>query len=382
MRVLIAFDKFKNALSARAACQVAFEALRVKHPDWEFDVCPLADGGEGFAETLVGACGGEFVETFVKDPRSKPIAARYGLVECGKLSMPAAERLAKLSGKFFEKERIAVLEMSAASGLELLTAEERDPWQTTTVGTGELLSAAAQRGVAAILLGVGGSATNDLGVGALEGVGFRFLDRDDKLVSPPCPTNWESISRMSGKIELPPIFIACDVTNPLLGPDGCTNVYGRQKGLSDDDVPRLEQRANRMASLLCASCNQPISMATAPGAGAAGGLAFGLMVALNAKLLPGFDLVADWLNIRERAASADIILTGEGKFDATSLTGKGPGGIVALAHKLNKQVHVFAGSLGVPAAPCLHAISPPGLPLKEALRKTPELLQCAILKAL
>ena len=380
MRVLIAFDKFKDALSATEAGAAAAAALREKHPDWQLDLCPLTDGGEGFCETLTRAARGKLSTQSVSGPRGERVNAPIGFVAA--TNIPAALRpWLRIEQPDFKNENpLAVIDLPSASGLALLAPGRRDPWHTTTYGTGELLRQAAAAGANPILLGIGGSATNDLGLGALAALGFRFFDAADVLIAVPTPSTWERIQRIDrvGAIRLPPLFIACDVTNALLGPRGATAVFGPQKGLRPEDVPRLEAQAARMAALLCAVCGQPLSSTETPGTGAAGGIAFGLMVAGGAKLVPGFDLVSAWLDLPARLAAADLVLTGEGRFDATSFSGKGPGSLVAEARRLGKAVHVFAGSIDVTAEPQFHAITPAGLPLAAALPRTAELLATAI----
>ena len=366
MRVLVAFDKFKDALTSAQACAAAAGALRAKHPEWTLDLCPLTDGGEGFAETLTGAAKGRLEYLTVSGPRARPVGAPIGYVSGSNLSPAVRCRLS-----LDLESKLAIIGMASASGLELVPRDQRDPWQTTTYGTGELIRAAAQAGAGTILLGVGGSATNDLGLGALAALGFKFP-------AVPVPAVWPQLTRLEGRLRLPPVFIACDVTNPLLGPHGATATFGPQKGLKLDDLPRLETEMARMASLLGEACGQPFALTETPGAGAAGGIAFGLMVACGARLVPGFDLVTEWLDLPARIATADMVLTGEGRFDATSLGGKGPGSLVATVRRLGKPVHVFAGSLGVPADDLHHAVTPPGLPLAEALPRTAELLAAAV----
>jgi len=370
VRVLVAFDKFKDALTAAQACAAAAAALRARHPGWTLDLCPLTDGGEGFAETLTAARNGRLEHFEVFGPRGSRVRAPIGYVAGRQLTTAVSGRLGlKPEGT------VAIIGLASASGLELLPLDQRDPWQTTTYGTGELIRTAAQAGAGAILLGVGGSATNDLGLGALAALGFKF-----PLV--PVPAAWGQLTRLDGRVTLPPVFIACDVTNPLLGPQGATTTFGPQKGLQPADRPRLEAEMARMASWLCATCGQPLSLADRPGTGAAGGIAFGLMVAANARLVSGFDLVTEWLGLTARIAAADLVLTGEGRYDATSLGGKGPGALAAEARRLGKPAHVFAGSLGVPSDDRHHAITPPGLPLAEALPRTAELLTAAVSRAL
>lgn len=372
MRVLIAFDKFKDALSARVASEAAAGALRAKHPDWTLDLCPLTDGGEGFCETLTAAAHGRLEQTDVSGPQCEKVSAPIGFVNWdhlpagARVHLPIGNRVTKI------KNSLAVIDLASASGLELVPRDQRDPWQTTTRGTGEQICAATQAGADAILLGVGGSATNDLGLGTLAALGMKFAET-------PVPAAWKRIARIEpATLKCPPIFIACDVTNPLLGPRGATATFGPQKGLKPADVPRLEAEMARMAGLLCQACGQPLALADTPGAGAAGGIAFGLMIAGGAKLVPGFDLVSAWLDLPTRLAAADLVLTGEGRFDATSLGGKGPGSLVHQARRLDKSVHVFAGSLGVTADDMHHAITPPNLPLAEALPRTAELLAAAV----
>jgi glycerate kinase len=382
MRVLLAFDKFKDSLTARHACEHAAAALRARHDDWTFDLCPLTDGGEGFTEILTDAAHGETRRIPVTGPRGEVIDAALGLVPLDKIP-PAARALLQIAGG---GDHVAVLEMAAASGLALLARDARDPWLTTTLGTGELIRAAALPGVAAVLLGVGGSATSDLGAGALAALGLEFADASGAPVPVPMPARWADIVRVAGTVApgLPAIRIACDVTNPLLGPHGAAAVYGPQKGLRAADLARLEHASARLALMLTAHCGRPDTLMNTPGAGAAGGLPFGLMAAADAQLLPGFDLVAAWLDLETRLAAADLVITGEGRFDDSSLSGKGPGAVAARALALGKRVHVFAGAVTAAAPPpnlSLHAITPGGTPLAAALRDAGANLAAAVRRA-
>ncbi len=384
MRVLLAFDKFKDCLTAPAACAVAAAALRERHPDWALDACPLADGGEGFADILTRAAGGTLHTETVTGPRRQPVKAAFGLVPwtsipagaCALLDLPP-----RAAGR-----PVAVLEMAAASGLALLGPAERDPWATTTAGTGELIRAAAAAGAGAVLLGVGGSATHDLGLGALAALGLRTVGANGAALADPIPRHWAEATGFAGTVDpaLPPLRIACDVTNPLAGPRGAAATYGPQKGLQAQDLARLDAGTVRLARALCAHCGHPESLAETPGAGAAGGIAFGLMAAARAQLLPGFDLVAAWLDLETRLAAADLVITGEGRFDASSLQGKGPGAVAARALARGKRVLVLAGQAAVPEPPpglVARSISPPGLPLADALREAPERLAAAVREA-
>ena len=381
MRVLLAFDKFKDCLTAPAACALAAAAIRERHPDWSIDSCPLADGGEGFAEILTRAAGGTLHPTPVTGPRGQPVTAAFGLVPWDRIPAGARALLdlpASAAGR-----PVSVLEMASASGLALLEAAARDPWETSTVGTGELIRAAAAAGAGAVLLGVGGSATHDLGLGALTALGLRTLAANGAPLANPIPRHWAEATGFAGGVDssLPPLRIACDVTNPLAGPRGAAATYGPQKGLRAEDLERLDHATLRLARALCAHCGQPGSLTEAPGAGAAGGIAFGLMAGAGARLLPGFDLVSAWLDLEARLAAADLVITGEGRFDASSLQGKGPGAVAARALARGKRVVVLAGQATLPEPPpglVARSISPPGLPLAEALREAPQRLTAAV----
>ncbi|MFA5056585.1 MAG: glycerate kinase, partial [Opitutaceae bacterium] len=279
VRILIAFDKFKGSLSASRACELAAWVLRQQHRDWRLDLCPLTDGGEGFTDILTKAAGGRLTAFKVTGPRGGLVDACLGLVAPDHIPLPARqllhwEDLASKQGK-----PIAVMEVAATSGLGLLAPEYHDPWQTTTYGTGQLIRAAAELQAAAILLGVGGSATNDLGLGALAALGLEFRSAHGEKIRPPIPASWERIGRLEGEVfpALPPIYIACDVVNPLLGPHGAAAVYGPQKGLGREDLRRIESLMKHMARMLGDYCGQPASLVETAGTGAAGGLPFGLL---------------------------------------------------------------------------------------------------------
>ncbi len=386
MRVLVAFDKFKDSLTSPAACALTADALRAAHPDWQLDLCPLTDGGEGFCDILTRAANGRIEKLSVTGPRGNPVEATLGFVPLEKIP-PAARALLAIENPPSppSQSTVAVIEMATASGLALLAPAQRDPWHASTLGTGELLGAAAQPGVVAILLGIGGSATSDLGLGALAALGLEFRNGRSERVHPPVPARWSEIARLAGRVpeNFPPMRIACDVTNPLLGPRGAAAIYGPQKGLRAAAVANLDHAAARLALMLCTHCGTSHALMDAPGAGAAGGLGFGLMAAAGARLLPGFDLVSAWLDLEPKLAAADLVITGEGRFDESSLTGKGPGAIAARAIALGKPVHVFAGAIAAPPQKnlALHAITPPGVPLSQALRDASVNLPAAVRRA-
>jgi len=377
MRALIAFDKFKDALGAPAACAAAARGLGTA---MQPDLCPLADGGEGFCEIFTKAAGGEIREATVTGPRGAPVKAKWGLVDAARIPAAARGLLGVASG------RVAVIELAQASGLALLPPEQRDPWFTSTRGTGELIKLAGEQGAAAILLGVGGSATHDVGAGALTALGLEFQREDGSAIADAVPDTWPMLVKVGGAMRagLPPIFVACDVTNPLMGTYGAASVFAPQKGLREEDFTRLEYMTGRVAAMLCAQAKKHPLLCETPGAGAAGGVAFGLHCALDAKLVPGFDLFAAWFDLDARLRAADVVLTGEGRFDDSSLGGKGPGAIARRALELGKKVHVFAGQIAVtekPAGLRLHAITPSGNDLASALRATEKNLAATVKKA-
>ena len=384
MNVLLAFDKFKDALSAREAGSIVAAALALGRAECSFDHCPLTDGGEGFAEILTSAAGGTLHRVRVAGPRGRLVTAKFGLVKWGKIP-PTARAMLELPGLSLHA-RIAVVEMAQASGLALLGPKERDPWRTSTRGTGQMIRAAIKAGAKAVILGVGGSATHDLGLGALSILGSKFWQADGSILRSLEPVSWGKLARIT--VARParglPIRIACDVTNPLLGRRGAAKTYAPQKGLRARDYSRLEKETARVSAMLCAQLGQPLALREMPGAGAAGGISFGLMCALRARLLPGFSLISAWVDLPGRLAAAEIVVTGEGRFDRSSFNGKGPGSVVESALALGKPVHVFAGQTAVRSRrPGLrvHAITPRGRKLSDALRETERNLaraaQCA-----
>jgi glycerate kinase len=390
-RVLIAFDKFKGALSAEQAGQIVARVLRRERPEWSLDQAPLSDGGDGFARILTEAARGSRLPVEARGPcfdgvGEEHLTGHMGLVELARLPPAAAARV--LPGAA-PGARLAVIDMASINGLWQVPASRRDVWRASSQGTGELLLAAARTGAAAIVLGVGGSATSDLGLGALFALGLRFEDEAGYALCPPLPLEWPRVQRVRGRIEgsFPPIVIATDVDNPVFGPRGAAAIYGPQKGLLPEDLPRFEAEARRMALLLCTALGVDLSLVDRAGAGAAGGIAFGLTAALGARLISGFELVYDWLDLDSRLGRADWIVTGEGRFDLSSLSGKGPGALRARAIRAGKRCVTFAGAVapevlqadGEPreVQPVL-AISPPDLPLEKALADSERYLTQAV----
>ncbi len=376
MRVLVALDKFKEALPADAACDAVAVGLRARHPDWTLDLCPLADGGDGFVAALAGAVRAETRFTEVTGPLGAPLRAAWALVPAATVPAPARSRLGLGTAP------LALLEMAACSGLALVPPGRRDVWRSSSRGVGELLREASLAGAGAILLGVGGSATNDLGLGALHALGWRALDGAGAEVAPPLPARWREIASFAPPPDtagcLPPVWIACDVDNPLCGPHGATFAYGPQKGLAPGDLATLDAEMRRLAALIADAAGANASLHERPGAGAAGGIAGALMTALGARLVRGFDVVSEWLGLPGRVRAADLVITGEGGFDETSLSGKGPGALARLALEMKKPAWVFAGQIAVAKPPKglrLVRITPEDMPRAEALRSTPRLLE-------
>ncbi len=339
MRFLAAFDKFKDALGAGEVCGLARQTLEACLPGSVVTEAPLSDGGEGFCEILTKAAGGRFSSYVVSGPLGDPVEARIGYVLAANLSSKVRE-LADISAE----GEVAVVEMASAAGLEQIPFELRNPWPASTLGVGELLRHATEEGAASILLGIGGSATNDLGLGALRSLGLHFLDAQGGEIENPCPATWPRLSAITGELlVMPPLRIACDVDNPLLGPCGAAATYGPQKGLVTEDVERMDAEAGLVARLLLEKFGVEEDALCESGSGAAGGIGFGLGVARGCRFIRGFPLVAAWVRLREKIAEAEVVLTGEGRFDSTSLVGKGPGRVLGEAVREGRAAFVLAG---------------------------------------
>jgi glycerate kinase len=287
----------------------------------------MADGGEGTAETIRAAVRGRRVVCRVRDPLGRPIRAAYALVDCS---------------------RTAVIETAAASGLALLAPRERDPLRATTFGTGELIRDALDRGVRAILLGLGGSATNDAGTGLARALGARFLDRHGREL----PAGGAALARLARidvarldpRLRRVSFTAACDVRNPLTGPNGASAVYGPQKGATPGDVRRLDRALARFARVAARDLGRRVDRR--PGAGAAGGLGAGLMAFLDAKIVPGVERVAACVELDRHLRGCDLVITGEGRLDAQSLQGKVPVGVARLAAARGIPAIALGGALG------------------------------------
>lgn len=326
MNVLIAIDSFKGSLTSTQAGEAAADGIRRVFPDAHTTVRPLADGGEGTVDALVAGLDGTRRTVCVSDPLGRPVSASYGILPHG----------------------VAVLEMAAAAGLPLLSAQERDPMRTTTYGVGQMICDALEQGCRTFLMGLGGSATNDGGTGMLRALGWRFLDADGQDI-PQGAAGLAALRRIDESGVHPALRecrfrIACDVNNPLCGECGCSAVYGPQKGAQPQDIPYMDGLLRGYAALT-RTC-RPAADPEAPGAGAAGGMGFATLAYLDAQLTPGVELVLEMTDTERYIAQADIVVTGEGRLDAQTAMGKAPAGIAALAKRHGKPVIAFSGCLG------------------------------------
>ena len=362
MRIVIAPDSFKESASAVEVCEAIETGLRRVWADAEIDAVPMADGGEGTVDALVTATQGRYLEADVRDPLGEVITARDGILGDG---------------------RTAVIEMAAASGLALVPVDQRAPGFMTTFGTGQLMCSAMEQGVARLIVGLGGSATNDAGAGMAQALGYSLLDADNDEL----PFGGLALSRLEWIEDLKKhpglahvdVVGVYDVDNPLCGPEGASRVYGPQKGASPKTAELLDAALRHFGEYIREEFG--LNVLDAPGAGAAGGLGAGLMVFANAALRPGVEVVAEACRLEERIGKSDLVITGEGKIDSQTLHGKAPAGVVRAAKRKRVPVVAFAGVLGEGAealreegVEALLPICKEGMPREEAMRRTKELL--------
>lgn len=357
MNVVIAIDSFKGSMSSIAAGEAAAEGIRRVYPDARIRVRPLADGGEGTVEALIDGMGGHRERVSVTGPLGEPVSACYGILPDGKT---------------------AIMEMAEAAGLSLVPEGKRNPLLTTTRGVGEMIRDAVQKGCRRFLIGIGGSATNDGGVGMLQALGFSFLDHSGRQVKYGAGALAE-IEKIAGENVLPELEecvfrVACDVENPLCGDRGASAVYGPQKGASPEDVERMERGLSHLASVAC-ECGWE-SDPGYPGTGAAGGLGFGFLVFLNGSLEPGVRIVLEETRLENYIREADFVITGEGRLDGQTVQGKAPIGVAQLAKSLGKRVIAFSGAVLPQARLCNEAgidayfpILQSAVSLQEAMRE-------------
>ncbi|MEQ9822843.1 MAG: glycerate kinase [Puniceicoccaceae bacterium] len=355
MRVLLAFDKYKGSLSATAACATAADAISAVRPEIHVTQKPLSDGGEGFCEIVTEALGGEFRDYRVTYPDLSSGSARVGYVAISTLTDSLRQRL-----HLPKQGLLAIVEMAQAAGHHLVGNTSRDPWQYTTAGVGELLHYAAGEGATAVLMGLGGSATQDMGIGLLEAWGLTARDASGAWVSPLLPINWHRVSQWNAPDGLPQLQLrlACDVRNPLHGPFGAAAVFGPQKGMRPDDLPRMQQCMEQACRQLLRTRGMRSVDPAQPGMGAAGGLPFGISLAFQNLIVPGFELICDVLDLDQAIQNSDLVLTGEGSLDASSLSGKGPVEIARQCAKFNTPVCILPGKATPDATQSLANLHP------------------------
>jgi len=356
MKIVLAPDSFKESMSASQAVEAMRAGVQAVLPDAECVGVPMADGGEGTVDAVVDALYGQHVAVEVEDALGRRVSARYGYVPL---------------------RQLAVVETAAAAGLELIPRDQRDIMRASTFGVGQLISAALDRGAEELLIGLGGSATNDGGAGMLTALGIAFTDPDGNPL-PPGGAALEhlehiDVSGLDPRIRDARIRIASDVTAPLLGPTGASAVFGPQKGATAADVERLESALTRLAAVTAATLG--VAHPETPGAGAAGGLGFALLEFLGAVSQPGVDEVAETVGLARQVKNADWVFTGEGSVDAQTVMGKTPFGVAQVALRAGARVVIFAGRVAPDASVLLEhgvdqlvAITPEGTPLGQALR--------------
>ncbi|HIR76229.1 MAG TPA: glycerate kinase [Candidatus Choladousia intestinipullorum] len=334
MKVVVAMDSFKGSLGSYEAGLAVKEGIQRACRDADVVVKPLADGGEGTVKSLIEGLGGRCVTAEVTGPVGQRIAAKYGILADG---------------------RTAVMEMAEAAGITLVKKEDLNPWKASTTGVGEMILDAACRGCRAFLIGIGGSATTEGGIGMLQALGYVFYDEEGKVL-PPAAESLGRISRIS-KDHVPEVLeecrflIACDVSNPLCGENGAVCVYGPQKGVKEEDKEKLDVAMRHYAEKTAAFTGKENSRAA--GAGAAGGLGFAfLSYFADAELKSGISVVLEAVGLEKEVKNADIVVTGEGRLDAQTAMGKAPAGVAKLAKQYGCTVLAFAGSVSDDAGAC------------------------------
>ena len=327
MKIVLAPDSFKESMTAKEACEAIERGLKKVIPNLECISVPMADGGEGTTQSLVDATGGKFYTVEVTGPLGEKRDARFGVLG---------------------DEKTAILEMAAASGLELVPREKRDATITTTFGTGELIKAALDKNVETILIGIGGSATNDGGAGMVQALGGKLLDKDGKELGfgggELSKFEKIDISNLDKRLKDIKIVVACDVQNPLTGATGASHIFGKQKGANEEQRELLDKNLKHYAEIIRRDLRKDVE--NIPGAGAAGGLGAGLMAFLSAELRKGVDIVVEYSKLEEKLKDADLVITGEGSIDGQTRFGKTPYGVAKTAQKYSIPVIALAGNVG------------------------------------
>ncbi|MEQ4311893.1 glycerate kinase [Pseudomonas syringae] len=327
MKIVIAPDSFKDSLSAQAVADAIASGLAETWPDAELIKCPMADGGEGTIEALLAACNGTLMSASVSGPLGELVEAQWG---------------------WLADSKTAIIEMAMASGLQLLRLDQRNACVTSTEGTGQLILAALDAGAQRVILTIGGSATNDAGSGMLSALGARFLDADDQPLQPGglalADLSRIDLGGFDPRLSAVRIEIAADVDNPLCGPNGASHIFGPQKGASPEHVMALDAALGCFADHSAKILGR--DQRNSPGSGAAGGMGFAAKAYLNASFRAGVEVVADLTGLEQLLEGADLIITGEGRFDAQTLRGKTPLGVARVAQRQQVPVIVLAGTLG------------------------------------
>ena len=338
MKAVIAIDSLKGSLSSFEAGEAIKEGIKKVYKNAQVVISPLADGGEGTVQALTSGMGGKFEKVKVTGPLGKEVEAVYGILEPSKT----------------QQKKTAIMEMSAAAGITLLDIEERDPMKTTTYGVGEMIRDAISKGCRHFIVGIGGSATNDCGIGMLQALGFGILDKDQKQVSFGAKGLSQIVSITDENVikELKDCSfrIACDVSNPLCGPEGASAVFGPQKGATADMVRQMDRLMSFFAGI--SKEKYPNADMNKPGSGAAGGLGFAFLTYMNAVLESGIKIVLEETGLEKHIKDVDIVITGEGRLDAQTVMGKAPVGVAGIAKKYGKKVIAFAGCVTEDAIAC------------------------------
>ena len=332
MKIVIAIDSFKESLTSLEAGDAIRTGILEVMPDADVEVCPLADGGEGTMEALTLGMGGRIQKVTVTGPAGHALECEYGIVG----------------------DDTAILEMASAAGLMLVGGEERNPMRTTTYGVGEMIRDAINKGCRRFIVGIGGSATNDAGIGMLQALGFDFLDAKGKQVSYGAEGVRDVVSistdRVMPELKECTFLVACDVNNPLCGPKGCSATFGPQKGAAPQMVEQMDGWLKSFSELV--KKEYPDADPNLPGCGAAGGMGYGFLVFTNAVLKSGISIVLDEIKLEEKIKDADIVITGEGRLDFQTVMGKAPIGVAKLAKRHGKKVIAFAGCVTEDAVAC------------------------------
>lgn len=333
MKVVIAIDSLKGSLSSMEAGMAIKDGILAAKPDAEVIVKPLADGGEGTTDALIEGMNGERIDLTVTGPMHTPVDAYYG---------------------YLKDTNTAVMEMASAAGITLVPDSEKNPLLATSYGVGEMINDAIQRGCRNFIIGIGGSVTNDGGIGMLKALGVRFLDENDEDAGEGGQALAKvariDVSGMNPLLNECHIQVACDVNNPLCGENGSTYVYGPQKGVTEDMKKTLDEAMAHFARVTSETLEN--DYLNTPGAGAAGGLGYAFLAYTGAALTPGIELILDAVGLEEELSSADVVVTGEGRLDFQTAMGKAPVGVARLAKKYNAKVIAFAGSVTKEATAC------------------------------